>query len=63
MNFLNLGIQKINGKSMKTYRNFEWLKDMDKTTARTLTRCVCSAWNMNPHKLLSNVIVTRNENV
>ena len=48
---------------MRTYRNFEWLKDMDKTTARTLTRCVCSAWNMNPHKLLSNIMVTRNENV
>ena len=48
---------------MKTYRNFEWLKDMDKTTARNLTRSVCSAWNMNPHKLLSNIMVTRNENL
>ncbi len=48
---------------MRTYRNFEWLKDMDKTTASTLTRCVCSAWNMSPNKLLSNIMVTRNENV
>lgn len=31
---------------MKTYRNFEWLKDNSFNDVRHLVLCVCSIWNI-----------------
>ena len=49
MNFLNLGIRKINCKSMKTYRNFEWLKSFGEDDSHDMVKCVCSIWNKQPY--------------
>jgi hypothetical protein len=50
MNFLNLGIREINGKSMKTYRNFEWLKSFGENDSHDMVKCICSIWNKQPYK-------------
>ena len=49
MSFLNLGIRKISGKSMKTYRNFEWLKSFGEDDSHVMVKCICSIWNKQPY--------------